>query len=385
MRTMRVVTVICWGVVAAVLLGLAVWFLTGTVFGIGGGLNRGLNIRPGFNIGGFESLSGPFQPVGTQNAPAAGLNSISIDWVSGEVTVAPHDGAEIVVTELAQRELRDNERFHITNSGGTLSIRFREQGVTVGNMPQKRLEVLVPTELSGNMNTLSVSSVSGAVSISGFDATVMRVGTTSGSIRVSDAVARALQAKSTSGSVSVVSVSSDDIKAGSTSGSVTLTSVQAAGIDIDSISGSIRVSDSSARLIDGSSTSGSIDVSGAFDRADLGSLSGRVSLENAALGAIVKASSTSGSVTLTGAFESVEADSLSGSISIRSSMVPSSLKSDTTSGSTTITVPDEGAVTVFHSSTSGRFSSDIPVIMQGRGAQFELKSLSGSIRIHAMG
>ena len=86
-------------------------------------------------------------------------------------------------------------------------------------------------------------------------------------------------------------------------------------------------------------------------------------------------------INASGAFERVKLNSLSGSISISSGSVPSSLKANTTSGSITIAIPDEGGVTVSHSSMSGRFSSDIPVVMQNRDAQFELSSLSGNVRI----
>jgi hypothetical protein len=48
-------------------------------------------------------------------------------------------------------------------------------------------------------------------------------------------------------------------------------------------------------------------------------------------------------------------------------------------------VPNRGEITVNHSSISGRFSSDIPVIMQSRNAQFNFSSVSGSTRILAQG
>jgi DUF4097 and DUF4098 domain-containing protein YvlB len=84
---------------------------------------------------------------------------------------------------------------------------------------------------------------------------------------------------------------------------------------------------------------------------------------------------------ISGAFESVKTESISGSISVRSLSVPDTLEADTTSGSITISVPNEGSITVHSSSMSGRFSSDIPVVMQSQNAQFVFSSISGSVKI----
>jgi DUF4097 and DUF4098 domain-containing protein YvlB len=122
-------------------------------------------------------------------------------------------------------------------------------------------------------------------------------------------------------------------------------------------------------------------VDGAFDNIKFNSLSGRLTLDNSSSRSNIDAGSTSGSVDLKGAFDRIGINTLSGSVSINSAIVPSTLKIETTSGSITIAVPSTDSVTVNHSTMSGRFSSDIPVILQGRGAQFEISSLSGSIRI----
>jgi hypothetical protein len=66
-------------------------------------------------------------------------------------------------------------------------------------------------------------------------------------------------------------------------------------------------------------------------------------------------------------------------------IVPAKLNAESTSGSITISVPDEGAIPVYHSSISGRFSSDIAVILDNKGAQFEISTLSGNVRILAPG
>ena len=362
MKTMKIITIVCWVVVAAVLLGFAGWFLTGTVFGSRSERwNR--NMPLSINIGNLEALTGPYNAVGTYNVDAAGLNSIHIDWIAGNTTLRPYDGDQIQITEFAQRELRDNERLHYSASGDTLTIRFIEQNRgAIINMPTKKLEVLVPRELSESLESLAVDSASGGVDAEGLNPATLKVSSISGSVNLSNIVSRSIGIDSTSGSVTVADALSDTI-------------------EIESISGSVRVSGSSARAFDCGTTSGGINVSGEYGAATLKTISGRISLDNSAQLSRLETESTSGSLELWGSFDWVRAETLSGSISVRSTAAPSSLRAESTSGSITVAVPNEGSVTVNHSSVSGRFSSDIPVIMQNGDAQFVLSTISGRISI----
>jgi len=361
MNTIKIITTVCWIVTAVAILGLAVWFLTGSVFGIRSGNNSNLSL--GFNIGSFERLSGPYMPDQTHSIDTAGLNSININWVSDRINVTYYDGDEIKITEYAQRELRDNEKFGISTSGGTLTIRFRESdGLRNVNMPRKRLEVIVPLRLCDSLDKLTVNSVSGNIDIDGVSASTIKT-------------------DSTSGGINIANINVQSLSAYSTSGAITLASVHTESMNIDSLSGAIRLSESSAGTLRGSTTSGAVDVDGVYGNVTLKSLSGKVTLNNSASDSILAVDTTSGTLVMSGAFSRVNAKSLSGRISITSSRVPSSLKADTTSGSITITVPNEGTVSVRHSTTSGRFSNEVPVVMQNQNAQFDLSSLSGNIDI----
>jgi DUF4097 and DUF4098 domain-containing protein YvlB len=301
MKSIRVITLVCWIVTAVVLCGLVVWFLTGTTFGLRTG-DGGWSV--GLNSGGWESLSGPFEEVGSHSVDPAGLNSIKVNWVAGEITVKPHDGSAILITEFAQRELRENEKLRVDNSGGTLTIRFRERNFS-GRMPQKRLEVLVPRELSESLHNLSVDTVSGDVNIESINAAMLTSGT----------------------------------------------------------------------------TSANINATGAFNAVDLGSVSGRITLSNSVYGSAAGIETVSGAVSIAGSFNTAVINSVSGSITAATAMAPSSFKVETVSGSVTITMPDGESVSVSHSSVSGRFSSEVPVTMESRGAQIEISTVSGSATI----
>jgi len=363
MTIAKVVTIACWLIAATVLIGLAIWFLTGTVFGIGSDIWSG-GILSGISIGSWEVLTGSYNVVGTYNVETTGVSSLKIDWISNDVTVKPYDGDKIQITEFAQRELRDNEKLHLSTSGKTLTIKFFENG-KIGRMPRKKLEVLIPHTLSGEIDNLSVDSVSGTLLVEGIDANTINVDTTSGSIQMSNITAQAFGAESTSGAITITYTRSGNMK-------------------VESISGAIRVSDSSARTLNCDTTSGSVNVSGAYESTRFHSISGRLSLDNQASGSILDAETTSGSMEMSGAFDRVITESISGKISVKSRIVPEALKAETTSGSIDVTVPDEGTITVYHSAVSGRFSSDVSVIMQGRGAQFEFSSISGSTKILAL-
>ena len=321
MNAMKIITIICWIITAVVLAGLVVWFLTGSVFGLWGDSWDG-NWSFGLS---WENITGPFEVQGVHTANTTGLDSISIQWVAGEITVIPHDGNEIQITESAQRELRDDESLTMSTDGGTLTIRFRERGFS-GRMPKKNLEVLVPHELSANLAELLINSTSGSIMVDSFEAAKVDVTSVSGSIGIYNTV-------------------SQNVGLNTTSGTVSLTSVRAGRLDANSVSGAVAVNESFVTMLDLNTTSGSVTASGEFDRVNVGTISG--------------------------------------STTIRSTTVPSRVDISSVSGGMDIYVPNYGEITVSHSAVSGRFSSDVPVIMQS-GAAYNFSSVSGSTRIHAL-
>jgi len=306
MKTMRVITIVCWAITAIALAGIAVWFITGSVFGFMSDRWGGWNF--GMNIGGYESLAGPFSAVGNRSVDATGVNSIKIEWIAGDIRITPHDEKEIRITELAQRELRDYEKFYVGTLGDTLTIRFTERNLK-GNLPQKQLEIFIPRELSENMQTISIDTISSSVTVTGIYATTLKCET----------------------------------------------------------------------------VSGNMNFSGVFANTNVNSMSGRVTLDNSAQNAVVNAETVSGRMEISGYLNKVGVETVSGSVSVTSSITPISLKANSVSGNITISVPNDASISVNHSSVSGRLTSDIPVIMEGKGAQFEISTVSGNAKILALG
>ena len=279
---------------------------------------------------GFDIGTGPLNPVGSYLVSADAVDSLSIDWTSGAVYIGTHHGDDILVTEFARRNLRAGEELSLNTDGGTLSIYFTEQSLRFSlgiNNTTKRLEILVPYSLSDSWDGFQINTVSGRVTISDMQANDFVVGTVSGRIELSGITATALNASTTSGRIELRSVQADDIQ--------------------------------------------------------LHTVSGRIEMRNTQTDNL-RTNTTSGRHELSGSFGYVNARSTSGRIEIESTIVPERLTARTASGRIGVTVPNEGPISVEHSSTSGRFSSDIPVITHGGAeAQFHLTTTSGRIQIFA--
>ena len=322
MRVTRMVTVACWTIAALALIGLAVWFLTGTVFGVSIG-----KVFSGLSLGvSLESLTGSYNVVGTYEIPSDSIDSVEINWIAGDVTVRPYDGKAIQLMEYAQRDLRDNEKLQFHTSGKRLTVEYRENGVRI-RMPQKKLDVMIPRALCESLAAFTLDTTSADIDIENINAETLKASTVSGGLHLADATARKATMETTSGSIKVSGIVADDI-------------------NINTVSGSVRLNGAKTSALHCESTSGSLDLDGSFVKATL--------------------------------------ESVSGSVSLRSDTVPDKLKTDTTSGSVTVAVPNTGAVTVSHSSVSGKLSSDIPITMHGANAQFDFSTVSGSVKIKAI-
>ncbi|MDR2570909.1 MAG: DUF4097 domain-containing protein, partial [Oscillospiraceae bacterium] len=197
MSKTKIITITCWIISALALIGLAIWLLVSSLSGAAFSAFSG-NFSLGINLSGTENLTGVFDIQGTYTADVADINSIKINWVAGDITVTPYNGDVVQITESAQRQLQDNERFFMNTSGSTLNIRFTEKN-RFRRMPQKKLELLVPQSLSDSLQLLDISSVSSKIG-------------------VKDLQAASLDFNSVSGAIEISNISSDSIKLNSTSG-----------------------------------------------------------------------------------------------------------------------------------------------------------------------
>jgi DUF4097 and DUF4098 domain-containing protein YvlB len=322
MNTTKLVTLICWIVVAAVLIGLAIWLLTGNLFGFRTGFK--IQGQP-FSIGSFRRLTGPFNEVGTYEAPGGEIDSIDVNWVAGTVTITPYDGDVVKVTEYARRSLEEDEKLICSVAGGTLKIQYCSPDLRINTLT-KKLEVLVPKTLADKLKLLDVAAASASIKISDFSADTIHVKEASGETELSNI--KAISAE-------VISVS----------GAVHITDMEVSRLSVGAVSGGIRLSGVSADTLESNTTSGGQELEGAF--------------------------------------KDIDAGSVSGGIRINSGINPDSMDCRTTSGGMTVTIPGGvGDLVASYSTTSGKFHSDIPIITNGSAA-YRFSSTSGDIWLKA--
>ena len=278
---------------------------------------------------GFDFGGETFEPLETQRVSVSGIDAIEIEWVAGAVYVGTHSGDEILVTEFTRRNLREDQHMLIHTDGGTLAIQFSaRRSIQGGNMPAKQLEVLIPEAISQDFAEIQVSTVSGRVVVGDVHAGVMTISTTSGRIVMNNVAAQTIHASTTSGRIEVLGAEAEEM---------------------------------SLRTVSGRIETGNVETQ------------------------VLRTHTTSGRHELSGSFGDVNARSTSGRIEIVSLIVPDNIVADATSGRVEVTVPQGDVVSVWYSTSSGRFRSEIPVVTSGSAdAQFRLSTSSGRISIFAL-
>ena len=329
MSRTQTITIICWCISAVVLLGLIVWVILGIIGSTAFGF-RTIN----FELGGINfNNSRSYELIETHRIPASRIaaneiEAISVDWISGSVSVSVHEGDEIIISEYSRRQVQDNHKMYIRTLGNQMSIEFFDStrtGINL-NVPSKRLYVLIPYTLNENLHFFGITTVSGNIQVSGITSNNFLANTVSGRIELRDISAPGLNAFTTSGRIRLANVNAEDIS-------------------MRTVSGRIETSHTKAQRI--------------------------------------RSYTTSGRHSLSGSFETVHSRSASGRIEITSSIVPDSVVATAASGRIYLTVPNDGtAPSVQYSTGSGRFRSDIPVLLHsGSDAQFQLTTASGRISI----
>ena len=265
MNKTKFITIACWIISTAVLVGLVAWFISG--IGFAGG--RDSWFGAGFGLGYFEERT-------TQNVPVYDVDSMNIDWTSGRVSISRHHGSDIRITEFSQRELRDGEEFRIDVIDGTIRVNFHSNPGIFRNTPSKRLEVLIPYAFE-HFDDFHVRTVSGRVNINDINALNINVSTTSGRIEASNLAAETLALNTTSGRIEIYDSNADDMNLRTVSGRIGLTNTQAENLY-------------------SRTTSGRHYLSGTFNDITARSVSGRIEVISSIVPANLTVNTTSGRI-----------------------------------------------------------------------------------------
>ena len=313
----KTLTVICWAIIAIVLVGLAVWFLTGNIFGIQTDFSL-----TNFDYSGGAFYSGRHDKVYEYTVSAKDINSLKVDWVSGTVTITPYSGEDIIVTEYANRDLEENERLVLKESGRTLVVEYCTRTGLSTNM-SKLLEIKVPESLAAKLVDVEVD-------------------TASADIKIDTLTLEKLNLSVVSGDISLVDVIMASARLDSASGDFRLNAVEVDDIFINTVSGTTRAESSLLRSFKGDSASGDF--------------------------------------ILEGTIENIEISTVSGGVKITSGVVPEKVKCNTMSGDVDLFIPAGDTISVKFDSMSGSLTGDIPMMLVKSGG-YSFDSVSGDVTI----
>ena len=209
---------------------------------------------------------------------SSAVENLEIDWISGKVNIQYHAGSGISLSETANRNVSEDEKFRWWLDGKTLRIQFAAPKLFSFNNLQKTLTVSLPEGIV--FKSVNIETTSGDISVPAMTADELRFDTTSGDVNAV-ITAKNLNASSTSGDMEIRQDS--DIRSailGSTSGNITLSAVSAENIDMKSTSGNLSLTlAGDVKKLHLDSTSGAIlaDLASA-DKAEFDSTSGNMNV-----------------------------------------------------------------------------------------------------------
>ena len=351
----------------ALALSLVGVLLLGVAFGLGARpealvesvLSGSWNIVSlGFSSG-YRDWDNVYSADGSYSVLAAGINSIDLNWVAGNVRVSAGDGDEILFIEDSDEEIDKAKALRWGVKDGTLYIQYYAPGRYHG-FSEKSLHMMIPRTLISALKEFQFDAASGSLIASGLSVGTARLNSISGSIEY-EGVFETLRADSASGAMHIVS-------------------------------------HGASRSATVSSVSGRIHVSGDIEKLNIDSSSGDVILDGA-LGKVsnfgeVEVSSISGTVKLTGSILSADIETSSGSVSVEAVNRPNDVDVDTVSGSVTFRLPADSGFSLRYDTVSGTLRSDFPAaqILGGETYTFgdgatklHVSTASGGLQLASLG
>lgn len=161
--------------------------------------------------------SGNYQ-TGNASLQATDLKNIDIEWVSGSVTVKPHDKDTVEIFESYNGD--EDGKLCYRYENGTLSVKFRKPKwfFGFGGFGDKNLTVLVPETAAKALESFNLKNVSAEVSLSDLSGEDLRIETVSGNVTVKNTVFNEVRFKGVSAKIDCSSVSADKLEHETVSG-----------------------------------------------------------------------------------------------------------------------------------------------------------------------
>lgn len=322
----------------------------------------GIIIGTSFGRGGFGMLFGSlkgesFNVDESADLDLGGIDTINVHCVSGKIIVEEGDPHAALTGSVLSNNQKDSY-LAVEKNGSTLTVKFDSNVVFPQTISSNvTLSVTLPKDVLANLN---VTGASADAQITGLDLQDMRVDTASGRTNVSFCTGDTLH--------------------------------------IGAASGRINVSDAQFSRIDAGSTSGTVSILDSAGDVSATCTSGNVETEN--ITGSVKAGSTSGTVRVTNVTGDVDIKNTSGSAYVLQEQKEiGDIHVGLISGTVEVKLNSDAAFDLDIESTSGGFSTDFDETVSGSmskkvvgedlsgkvnggGAQVDLSTVSGGIRVN---
>lgn len=233
MRVSAIVRIFVWGLVACILTGI---LLTG----LGGGNILGGGI---FSIGNsFSYPDSDLYSIGDVQVPEDSIDSIEVNWTSGDVKLTVYDGSEFRFSETSSHTLSEDEQMRNRVKDKKMTIQY---SVPVSwfnffrNVGGKTLEIMVPR--SAALKDVKINCTSAEIKIDKLTAETVTLNTVSGFLRAENIEAEKLALETVSGGILAEEIAVKEARVETVSGGVTVGGKIQEKLNAESISGALTV------------------------------------------------------------------------------------------------------------------------------------------------
>ena len=183
------------------------------------------------------------------------IETIDIDYMSGDVTLKCGDSGDVTIKETANVELDDKRKVHTWVDGNTLYVRYCASAKRLNfNKVDKQLDITIPKDV--DLDNLKVDISSGEFDGSGFNANSLVVESSSGGIKA-DCNAKKIDLDVSSGNINLVQHgNSDEISMKASSGEIVANIENASKTDASVSSGKLNITANNINDIKAVSSSG---------------------------------------------------------------------------------------------------------------------------------
>ena len=198
----------------------------------------------GFTYQNGGNYDNDFEENNTYHISDEAIDSLDIDWISGNVSVVPYDGDDIIIREKSRSKIDDENCLRYRINGSTLEIYYlKEARINLSGSSfnySKQLQVKIPRRMAEDMDELNLDAVSSDLSVRDMKISTVDVDTTSGNFVAKDTAIRSMEMNTVSGDMRLqLTNCPKELDFDSTSGDCLLTLPKGSNVtaEFDTVSG----------------------------------------------------------------------------------------------------------------------------------------------------